>query len=296
MRLIRIRAVRFHVKGGSTSLLSLDIVSSDDDSWNQGWVRAHAEPRCRYPTERPSGQRPRPVPFQHLDRLGNLAGDARRICPPLLSREVLFYPASHYPCWLQGIPHAVGEWIGEFEGRIGAIQTHRPNALPSTVCGTSGGGILDLEQMTTDTNTPPESLSEPRVPASAPLKKRLIGDHAIIRMRAEGATLDVIALAAGLNRSTISAWLRHPRQAEKLKQETQLVRLERQAEKREAEAAVKRAKAEKRKATRDAKAAEPVLVEWDKENGERFDAYVERASRNGQHGRVLTRRGPIHWS
>lgn len=150
--------------------------------------------------------------------------------------------------------------------------------------------------MNADTDPTQEPLSEPTGAPSAPLTKRLISDAAIIRMRAEGSTLDLIAGAAGLNRSTVSAWLRHPRQAERLKQEINLVRLERADEKREAEQREKAARSAKRKAARDAKAQEPPPVEWDREN-ESFDAYVQRAAANGQHGRVLTSRlGPIHWS
>lgn len=129
-------------------------------------------------------------------------------------------------------------------------------------------------------DTPPAApgpATELPVPAVAPLRKRLLADSEILRRRAEGQTLKQI------------------KQAERLKQETQLVRLERHAEKREREAAEKAARAAKRKAVRDAKAAEPEVVVWDKESGESYDSYVERAAKNGQHGRVLSRRA-ITWS
>ena len=147
--------------------------------------------------------------------------------------------------------------------------------------------------MNPDTNPPQESLSEaPGVPCT-PLTKRLISDAEIIRRRAEGQTLDVIAEAAGLNRSTVSAWLRHPRQAERLAQEKQLVKLERAAEKREQEKAAKAARAQKR---RDREAAKPAPVpETFEESGLKWGEWVEREARAGRSGKILLKLGPITW-
>ena len=67
-------------------------------------------------------QRPMPGRIEHLDRLGNERGESLiRSTSPLLSRDLLFHPASHYPRRLQGILHPIGEWIGEFEVGIGVI-------------------------------------------------------------------------------------------------------------------------------------------------------------------------------
>ena len=149
--------------------------------------------------------------------------------------------------------------------------------------------------MTEIPDTTPEAVSETTGASTAPLRKRLLADSEIIRRRAEGMKLQPLAEQAGIRMQTLSVWLRRPEIAARLKQEEQLVKLERAHEKRQREHKQKEARAAKRKAARDAKAVEPEIIVWDKENGERYDAYVERAAANGQHGKVHLRRGPILW-
>jgi len=149
--------------------------------------------------------------------------------------------------------------------------------------------------MIESTDTTRGAATEPSVATAGPLRKRRLADREILRLRAEGVKLVPLAEQAGIRMQTLSAWLRREPQATRLKQEIQLVRLERQAEKREAEQREKAARSAKRKLARDAKAAEPQVVVWEKEAGEAYASYVERAAANNQHGRVLTRKGPIHW-
>ena len=147
--------------------------------------------------------------------------------------------------------------------------------------------------MTENPPTPPETVRTPTGAPSPPFCKRLIGDREIIQRRAEGQTLKVIAADAGVGVPALSEWFKRPNIATKLADAKLDIKLTKELADRERREKERKAKAAKRKATRDAKAAEPEVIVWDKEGGERYDAYVERAAANNQHGRVGR---AIHWS